>query len=144
MTERRRSLPRVPAHVFLMLGASAAGYAVTLAGVAGFQSQAETAIAEARGPALAALDAAASANDQLGVRFDRARAQYAFVAGTYDVAGATLDELRAELGDLAAIVEKIQGESRALPTAVRLPAVRTTVPAVRTPVTHATTRASGG
>jgi hypothetical protein len=127
-----------------MLGASTAAYGLTLAGVAALQSQAEAAIAAARGPALEALDAGAAAHDDMAARLEAARRHYADAAAAYGASGAALDALHGELGDLAVVVGTIRGESRALPASVPLPVVRVSVPATRTPVTHATTRASGG
>ena len=143
MTERRWE-PRLPAHVVLMLGASTAAYGLTLAGVAALQSRAEADIGLARSGALEALDAGTIAHDHLAAGIEAARLEYAGVATAYDNNGAALDALHGDLAKLAAIVGKIEGESRALPATVRLPVVRVSVPATRTPVTHATTRASGG
>jgi hypothetical protein len=127
-----------------LLGASTAGYAVVLAGLAALQSQAEQAMTDARGAAVVALRAGSDANDVLAARLDSARERYAGLASGYEELTGTLDSLVVDLGDLTAIVGKIEGASRALPTTVRLPAVRASVPVTRTPVTHATTRASGG
>jgi hypothetical protein len=127
-----------------MLGASTAGYALALAGVAGLQSVAEAAIAAARAPALAALDAGVAVHDQLDARIDAARRQYASAAAAYATTGRALDELHSDLGRLTRIVGEIEGDSRALPATVALPPVRVSVPTARTPTTQATTRASGG
>ena len=144
MTEPRRRVPRIPTHVLLMLGASTAGYAVTLAGVAGMQSEAEAAIAAARDPAQAALRAAGAANDQFDAHLAGVRDRYTSVASAYAAAGQRLDELQADLGQLATVVGEIRGVSRSLPATVQLPAVRAPAPAARAPQTHTTTRASGG
>jgi hypothetical protein len=127
-----------------MLGASTAGYAVTQAGVAGLQSRAEADIAAARDPAHRAVLAAAAMNDLLGSHLDLARDQLAGVASAYAAAGQGLDELQADLGQLATVVGDIRGVSRSLPAAIQLPAVRAPAPATRSPSTHTTTRASGG
>jgi len=144
MTDHRRGVPWIPTHVLLMLGASTAGYAVTLAGVAGLQSEAEAAIAAARDPAQVALRAAGAANDQLDAHLAGVRDRYTSVATAYAAAGRSLDELQVDLGELATVVGEVRGASRSLPATVQLPAVRATVPASRAPQTHTTTRASGG
>ena len=144
MTERRFVPPRLPAHVALMLGASAAGYAVVLAGVAGLQSSAEAAVAAARAPALRAVELAGAGHTPLAEQLDRAGADYQAAADAYRAAGSTLDGLHADLGGLAAVVGKIQGASRSLPATIRLPAIRVVAPAAQPPTTHTTTRASGG
>lgn len=144
MTDTARFRVRMPAHVILMLGASTAGYAVVLAGVAALQSQAEAAISSARLPGLVALDSGADANDLLSARLDVARDEYADVAAAYETVSRRLDDMHAGLVQLTTIVGKIEGASRALPATVQLPAVRASVPVTRMPVTDATTRASGG
>jgi hypothetical protein len=142
MTERRQA--RIPAHVFVMLSASTAVYALALAGVAGVQSRDDAALAAARDPVARAIEHVATGHDELGDRLDRARASYAAAAQAYGAAGGTITTLQGRLDELAAAVAQIDGVSRSLPTSIRLPAVRGSVSGGSAPTTHATTRASGG
>jgi hypothetical protein len=145
MTDRHRAirLPRVPAHVVVMLSAATAGYAATLACVAGLQAADEAALAAARAPAAEKVAALSAAHDRLAADLEASRMAYGTVAGAYDRATATLESVDRVLADLASAVAKIDGVSRSLPTSVRIPVPRTVVQ-VRAPATHATTRASGG
>jgi hypothetical protein len=142
MTER--GPVRLPAHVFVMLGASTGAYAIALAAVAGLQSADEAALVAARGPVAQAVEDVSASRDALLVRLDRARAAYAAAAQSYVAAGGTLEALEGRLGALAAKVAEIDGASRALPTSVRLPKVAGSIAGSRAPATHATTGASGG
>jgi len=142
MTERQPA--RIPAHVFVMLSASTAVYALALAGIAGVQSRDDAALAAARGPATRAIEQLAAGHDQLGDRLDRARAAYAAAAESYRAIGGALGTLEGQLGDLGTVVAGIDGVSRTLSASVRLPAIRGSVSGGGVPATHATTRASGG
>ena len=139
-----RSLARVPSHVLVMLGASTAGYALVLAGVAGLQSRAEADLAAARSPAVEALADLRAGHEALVRRLDAARTDYAQAADAYLAAGGALDALHAQVGSLSALVVEIDGVSRSLPTSVKLPVVRQSVVSVSVPSTQATTGASGG
>jgi len=142
MTDRQQT--RLPAHVFVMLSASTAVYALVLAGVAGVQSRDDAALAAARDPVARAIEQVAAGHDDLGDRLDRVRAGYAAAAQAYDAAGGAITTLQGHLDGLAAAVAQIDGVSRSLPTSIRLPAVRGSVSGGGAPTTHATTRASGG
>ncbi|HTK45312.1 MAG TPA: hypothetical protein VL749_08165 [Patescibacteria group bacterium] len=142
MTERQPA--RIPAHVFVMLSASTAVYALVLAGVAGVQSRDDAALAAARDPVARAIEQVAAGHDELGDRLDRARAGYAAAAQAYGAAGGAFTTLHGHLDALAAAVAKVDGVSRSLPTTIRLPSVRSSVSGGGAPTTHATTRASGG
>jgi hypothetical protein len=143
MTERR-AIPRVPAHVLVMLGASTAGYAAILAGVAGLQSRADAEAIAARAPAVDGVSRISAGHDRLAEALDVARAEYQRTANAYLAAGGSLDALEQAVTALAGRVAEIDGVSRTLPSSVRLPAVRQSVPSARTSTTHATTGASGG
>jgi len=142
MTERQPV--RIPAHVFVMLSASTALYAIVLAGVAGVQSRDDAALAAARDPVNRAIEQVVAGHDELSDRLERARAGYSAAAESYQAAGGALSTLQGRLGDLAAVVAGIDGVSRSLPAGVRLPAIRGSVSGAAAPATHATTRASGG
>lgn len=140
----RRFLPAVPAHVWVMLGASTAGYALLLAGVATLQSDLEAGIVAARQPAVEGVARLAAGHDELIRRLDAARAGYTTAADTYAAAGSTLDALHQQVALLAGVVAEIDGVSRSLPAAVKLPPVQRTVVTVKAPATSGTTGASGG
>jgi hypothetical protein len=140
----RRLLPAVPTHVWVMLGASTAGYALVLAGVAALQSDAEAGLIAARQPAVEGVAGLASGHDELTRRLDAARAGYTTAADAYVAAGSTLDALQDQVALLAGVVAEIDGVSRSMPSAVKLPAVRRTVATVKAPATSGTTGASGG
>ena len=139
-----RSVARVPSHVLVMLGASTAGYALVLAGVAGLQSRAEADLAAARSPAVEALAELQAGHDALLRQLDAARTDYSETADAYLAAGGALDALHEQVGSLSALVVEIDGVTRSLPTTVKLPVVRQSVVSVRVPSTQATTGASGG
>ena len=139
-----RSLPAVPAHVWVMLGASTAGYALVLAGVAAIQSNAEAILISARRPAVDGVAQLAAGHEELIRRLDAAQAGYATAADTYGAVGSTLDALHEQVALLAGVVAEIDGVSRSMPAAVKLPAVRRTVATVKAPATSGTTGASGG
>lgn len=141
MTDRQPV--RLPAHVLVMLSASTAVYALVLAGVAGVQSRDDAALATARDPVARAVEHLAAGHDALGDRLDRARGDYAAAAAAYGAAGDALSSLETRIDDLSALMARIDGVSRSLPTSVRLPAVRGSISGTA-PATHATTRASGG
>ncbi|HEY8238877.1 MAG TPA: hypothetical protein VIF63_05530 [Candidatus Limnocylindrales bacterium] len=139
-----RWFARLPSHIWVLLGASTAGYALLLAGVAGLQSQTEASLAASRQPAADGIVELAAGNDALLARLDAARADYARTAGVYTSAGGKLDALHGHVDALAAMVAEIDGVSRSLPTSVKLPAVRSSVSSVKVPRTSGTTGASGG
>ena len=97
-----RSLPAVPAHVWVMLGASTAGYALVLAGVAAIQSNAEAILISARRPAVEGVAQLAAGHEELIRRLDAAQAGYATAADTYGAAGSTLDALHEQFAEKGA------------------------------------------
>jgi hypothetical protein len=134
----------LPSHVWALLGASTAGYALLLAGVAGLQSRNEAELIAARQPAVQGVAQLVSGHDDLRAQLDGARATYAATVDAYVTAGGTLDTLHEQVGLLAGLVAQIDGVSRTLPTTVKLPAVRRTVSSAGVPSTSGTTGASGG
>ncbi len=142
-----RMLSRLPSHVWVLLGASTAGYALLLACVAGIQSRDEAAIAASRQPAADGIVVLAAGHEALIARLDMARAEYAVIADAYASSGGRLDALHGQVGKLAAMVAEIDGVSRSMPTSVKLPPVRSSVSSVssvKVPRTQGTTGASGG
>jgi hypothetical protein len=142
MTEPR-ALVRVPSHVWVMLGASTAGYALLLAGVAGLQSRSETALITARQPAVDGIARITTGHDGLRDRLDSARAAYAATVDAYLAAGGSLEALDGQVSRLAGLVAEIDGVSRTLPSSVKMPAVKRSVSSVSVPSTSGTTGASG-
>ena len=136
-------IPRVPAHVVVLLSAATAGYAVTLAGVAVMQAATEGALIAERAPSVGGLEDLAAAHDQLAASLDAADHDYQRAADTYAAATTVLDQVDRQLADLAAVVTDIDGSVRKLPTSIHVPVTRFVAPA-RAPATHATTGASGG
>lgn len=145
MTDRlpRLHLPRIPAHVVVMLSATTAGYAATLAGIAGLQSGHEAALGAARAPSVEEVARLGSGHDRLAARLEQARQAYADAADAYTRATALQEEIDRNLALLASTVAEIDGVARELPTSVRVPVQRSVVQ-VKTPTTIATTGASGG
>ncbi|MEO8272855.1 MAG: hypothetical protein ABI620_02150 [Chloroflexota bacterium] len=143
MTDRH-TLAGLPAHVWVMLGASTAGYALMLAAVTGLQARAEADLIAARQPAVDGVAQLASGHDTLRAQLDGARAAYAATVDEYLAVGGTLDALHDRVGSLAGLVAEIDGVSRTLPTSVKLPVVRRSVISVSAPSTSGTTGASGG
>jgi hypothetical protein len=130
--------------VGVLVGLSAGAYALTLAAVAGFQSQAETAARAEQAPALAAIEAMTASHDSLQRRLDQARAAYEATAGAYGSAGLEVANLDARLAELAASVGEVSGTASSLPSSVKLPRVAGSVATAKAPVVQATTGASGG
>lgn len=140
MTDRR-----VPLHLAVLLGTSAAAYAVSLAGITSLQSAADQAIAVQRAPAQDAAARAAADHDRLASEVDRSAAAFAAMADRYDALAADLANLDAALENQAAIVAKVSGAASALPKRVALPTVtRTVTVTVSRPRVSASTGASGG
>jgi hypothetical protein len=134
----------LPTHVWVLFGASTAGYALILAGVAAFQSNADADLVAARQPAVDGVAQLIAGHDALSKRLDLAGADYGAAADAYVAVGDTLDALHSQVGLLAGLVAEIDGVSRSMPDAVKLPAVRRTVTTTGAPTTSGTTGASGG
>jgi hypothetical protein len=131
----------LPSHVIVMLGASTATYALVLAGVAGLQSRNEADLAALRAPAVDGVQRLAEGHDSLAARLSAAGSAYNAAVSDFVNAGGSLDAVEADLGAFAAAVKEIDGVSRTLPTAVKLPAVSRASSGA--PSTHGTTGASG-
>ena len=134
----------LPTHIWVLFGASTAGYALVLAGVAAFQSNVEADLITRRQPAVDGVAQLAAGHDALSERLDAAGVEYGATVNAYVAAGGTLDALHSQVGLLAGLVAEIDGVSRSMPDAVKLPAVRKTVTSTKSPSTSGTTGASGG
>ena len=144
MTTEPRTFLGLPAHVMVMLAASTAGYALMLAAVTGLQSRSEAALAAARQPAVDGVARLRAGHDDLTTTLDAAQADYNASVAAYVAAGGSLDTLTSKLAVLSSLVGEIDGVSRSMPAAIKLPAVHTSVGTVRSPSTQSTTGASGG
>lgn len=139
-----RTFLGLPSHVIVMFAASTAGYALLLAAVAGFQSHGEGLLVAARQPAVDGVAQLRVGHDDLATNLDAAQADYNAAVAAYVAAGGSLDTLTSKLTVLSTLVGKIDGVSRSMPAAVKLPTVHTSVGSVRSPSTQSTTGASGG
>jgi len=129
----------------VMLGASTALYAGTMAGVALLQSDADRALSQRQAPAQDAVSRLQDGHDRLDAAIGKAADAYARAASRYDALAPTLTDTEASLSDLASRVEIISGAARALPARISLPPITRVVRATGTrPKTSATTGASGG
>jgi hypothetical protein len=120
---RRETILFTPARVGMLLGASAALYAVTLAGVSALQAQDDAALAASRTPYLDALAEARAANDVLEARIQAANARIAGLITTYDAVGSDVEAFQTRLDELATLVADVRGSAAALPARIKLPTV---------------------
>jgi len=122
-TNRREALLTTPARAGMLLGASAAIYAVSLAAVSGLQYQTEADLAARHQPMLDTIVQARSANDALEATIAVADARVRDLAAAYDSAGNDVAGYQARLNDLASLVAKVQGSAAAMATTITLPSV---------------------
>ena len=113
----------MPARAGMLLGASAAVYAVTLAGVSALQSSSDAAIAARRQPYVDAVTATRATNDTLEAALLAADAEARALASEYAAVGANVAEYQARLDSLAALVAEVEGSAAALPSRIALPSV---------------------
>ncbi len=149
---RKEALLGTPSRAGMLFGASAAVYAVTLAGIAGLQGESDAALAAARAPYLSAVEEARAANDALEARVVEIDAKVRAMIAGYDTVTGDVTAYQARLDSLAALVAEVEGSAAALPARIKLPTVsmagavagssrsRTTT----APKTTANTGASGG
>ncbi len=144
VTRRREALLTTPARAGMLIGASAAIYAVTLAGVAGLQAGTDAELVARHQPYLNDLARTRAANDQLEVTVARADAQLQALGGIYARTGDAVTAYETRLDALAKLVAEVQGSAAALPSRLSLPAVsvRSSVGSTA-PATTAKTGASG-
>jgi len=140
MTDRR-----LPIHVAVLVGASTAAYAVSVAGVAALQSNTDRALIAARAPSLAAAERVSQAHDRLQTQIELSAGAYAGSAATYATLTARLATLDTSLEAYASRMKTVSGAARALPARVSLPSVaRSSGRASSKPRVAASTAASGG
>ncbi len=114
----------MPARAGMLLGASAAVYAISLAGVAALQAADDAAIAARRQPFLDAIAASRAANDALEASITGADARSSALADRYGIMAADVTAYESDLDALAALVAKVEGSAAALPSRISLPSVR--------------------
>ena len=142
MTDARR-----PLHLAVMIGASTAIYAASVAGVTALQSNTDRALTLRQAPALDAVARLRVGHDRLESRIDGAAAAYERAARAYDALTPGLLDTALSLTRLGEHVASVTGAASALPERVALPPISRTViraPVAPRPKTNATTGASGG
>jgi hypothetical protein len=121
--ETKAPLLSTPARAGLLLGASAAVYAVTLAGVSGLQAETSGANATARASGLDAVARARAANDQLEASLNQLDAATRRLVDEYGTTADQATAYQARLDALASLVAEVQGTAAALPARIQLPTV---------------------
>jgi len=133
-----------PARAGMLIGASAAVYAVSLASISALQASSDAALDAQRQPYVDTVAAARSANDQLEAAIQQADRDARSLVAAYAAAGHDLTAYQARLDSLAALVADVQGSAAALPTRISLPKVTVRTTAVSAaPRTTTKTSASG-
>ena len=120
---RRGAILTTPARAGMLVGASAAVYALTLAGISGLQAETDAAVAAARAPYQGVLAQTRAANDELEARVLKADAEVRALVATYGKVGTNAEAYQARLDSLASLVAEVQGSAAALPTRIKLPTV---------------------
>jgi hypothetical protein len=120
---RKEAILTTPARAGMLIGASAAVYALTLAGVAGLQADTDAGIAAARAPYQDLLAQTRAANDELEARIVKANAEVGALVATYGKVGTNVESYQTRLDSLAALVAEVQGTAAALPARIKLPTV---------------------
>lgn len=142
---KREAVLTTPARAGMLIGASAAVYAVTLAGVSMLQSEGDAAIAARRAPFVEAVASVQAGNDALEAALVKIDAEARALTDNYALVGEDVAGYQARLDELAALVADVQGSVAALPTRISLPAVtmRGAVGGSGAPRTTASSGASG-
>jgi hypothetical protein len=107
----------------MLLGASAAVYAVTLAGIATLQASDDAALAARRQPWVDQVTELRATNDALEQALLQADADARWLATQYDATSGDVAAYQARLDGLAALVAEVEGSAAALPTRIALPKV---------------------
>ena len=138
MTDTRR-----PIHLVVMVGASTALYAISVAGVTALQSASDRDLIRRQSPAEDAAARWRLGNDHLETTLGRASDAYAGAADRYRALAPGIDGMETSLDSLAGRIQAVGGAAKALPDRVSLPKMPRTAPAATRPRTTATTGASG-
>ena len=120
---KKEAVLSTPTRAGMLIGASAAIYAVSLATVSGLQYQSQADLAAQHQPMLETIVQAKAANDALEATIQAADARARALANDYTAAGGDVTAYQARLDQLAALVAKVQGSAAALSTSIRLPTV---------------------
>jgi hypothetical protein len=120
---RREAILNTPARAGMLVGASAAVYALTLAGISGLQAEADASVAAARAPFQDLVAQTRAANDELEARILKANAETGALVARYGKVGTDVEAYETRLDSLAALVAEVQGSAAALPTRIKLPTV---------------------
>lgn len=121
--EAKAPILSTPARATLLLGASAAVYAVTLTGMSGLQAQASAATAAERASGLDAVAGAHAANDRLEATVDELDAGARQLVVAYGTTADHTSAYQARLDALASLVAEVQGTAATLPARIQLPTV---------------------
>jgi hypothetical protein len=145
--QTKAALLSTPARAGVLLGASAAVYAVTLAGVSGLQAETSNATAAVRASGLDAVARARTSNDRLEATLDGLDADTSRLVEAYATTAGQTAAYQARLDTLASLVAEVQGTAANLPARIQLPTV-TLHGAIgggsgRAPATHARSGGSG-
>ena len=120
---RNAALVTTPARAGVLIGVSAAVYAVTLATVAGLQTQAQADTAAQNQVGIDAVAQAKAANDALEAAVKDADAKVRELGGQYTAVSQDMSTYQAQLVRLSALVARIQGSAAALNANFKLPTV---------------------
>ncbi|HEY4752517.1 MAG TPA: hypothetical protein VIH37_04475 [Candidatus Limnocylindrales bacterium] len=120
---RGAAVMTVPARASVLIGVSAAVYAVTLSSVAGLQAQAQAETAAQNQVGIDAVARARAANDALESVVKTADARARALVAEYNGVGQDMSAYQAQLASLSALVAKVQGSAAALNTKIQLPTV---------------------
>lgn len=107
----------------MLIGVSAAVYAVSLAGVAGLQAQTVADAAAENQPAIDALGQAKAANDALAASISDADGRIRALAAQYNSMGQDMAAYQARLDQLGTLVSTIRGSAAAMSAKITLPSV---------------------
>ena len=120
---RHDTVLSMPVRAGMLIGASAAMYAATLAGISVLQSREDASLAATREPLLQAVAETRAANDALAARIEEANGAASVLITDYGSMGADVAAYQARLDSLAALVADVQGSAAALPARIKLPTV---------------------
>jgi hypothetical protein len=120
---RRAAVMTTSARASVLIGVSAAVYAVTLSSVAGLQAQSQTETAAQNQVGIDAVAQARAANDALESAVTSADARARALVADYNGVSQDMSAYQAQLTSLSALVAKVQGSAAALNTKIQLPTV---------------------
>ncbi len=137
-----RAIPRVPLQVLAMIGVSGGCYAISLAGVAGWQSTSDRDLAAARAPVADAVAGITVTNDRLAARLGGLAALDTAAADAQTSVANQFGLVESQLDHLSSAVAAVDGMARGLPARVALPPAVHSVRIGTSPPAHAATGGS--